>query len=137
MTKPIWALSLKNPWGWLMCKNLKDGENRNWSLPSFVYNQRVYIHASQSTSDMTPKVYDWIMERLKPPATFEFQAVWKRLVYGAIIGDVVFYGNQRDSKSIWYTGDNFFVCKDGHLYDKPIFCRGQLNFFKPEVFHGT
>jgi hypothetical protein len=128
-----WCLSVKQPWAWLLCKNLKDGENRTWPLPGHIHNRRVYIHASQSHSDMDTETYNWILERLAAPACYEFQRAHQHLVFGAIIGDLVFTTCMRDARSEWYTGEWFFRSQEGRLYDNPIPCRGELGFFKPKI----
>lgn len=62
------ALSLKQPWAWLICAGYKDIENRNWRIgrksqhgPYSSYHQanftielpmRIYIHASKSEPEL-------------------------------------------------------------------------------------
>lgn len=127
------ALSVKQPYAWLLCKGYKDGENRNWALPGGMHNRVTYIHASSSRSEMTNEVYDWVMRRLTAPASFEFQKAFDHMIYGAIIGELVFTSCMRDAKSEWYSGDWFFRSKDGVLYETPIVCRGMPGFFKPQI----
>jgi len=38
------VISVKNPWGYLICSGLKDVENRTWKTS---YRGRLYIHASK------------------------------------------------------------------------------------------
>lgn len=47
------ALSLIQPWAWLVTKGPKRIENRSWHLPHAMHGQRVLIHASKTD----PKKY--------------------------------------------------------------------------------
>ncbi len=38
-----------------------------------------------------------------------------------------------ESKSPWFVGKYGFMLANPILYDKPIPCRGQLGFFKPDI----
>ena len=42
--KTITVLSVRQPWAWLLCENLKDVENRNWKTN---YRGTLYIHAGK------------------------------------------------------------------------------------------
>jgi|GEM_PF-3784742 len=40
------AISIKQPWAYLICTGIKDIENRTWKCPEKYIGQRVYVHAS-------------------------------------------------------------------------------------------
>jgi len=40
------VLSVKNPWAWLICANIKPIENRTWKCPEKYIGQRILIHSS-------------------------------------------------------------------------------------------
>lgn len=40
------ALSVRQPWAYLLCSGIKDVENRTWKLPEKYKGERVLIHAS-------------------------------------------------------------------------------------------
>lgn len=41
------AISVKQPWAYLLCAGIKDIENRTWKLPEKYKGERVLIHASR------------------------------------------------------------------------------------------
>ncbi|MDD5511388.1 MAG: hypothetical protein PHI12_11365 [Dehalococcoidales bacterium] len=147
MNKPVYALSAKNPWGWLECMNLKDTENRYWKFPMTIEAHRVelpiriYIHAAVSREEMTADNKHWILSLLTVDQRFAFLAAWERMTFGAIIGEVTItgcqfrFGEENDNLySKWHMAGQYgFKLKDGVLYDKPIPCRGRLNFFTPKL----
>ena len=137
--KPIYALSIKQPYGWLVCKNYKDIENRDWSLNKFLPKDcllpvRIYIHVGISKSEITEEVLDFVKKTLTPEQKAEYKGrTWDSiLTFGAIIGETTITGQVTKSESPWFFGIYGFTVKGGVLYDKPIPCRGQLGFFKPK-----
>jgi hypothetical protein len=133
LDKPIYALSIKQPWAWLICKGFKDVENRDWPTK---FRGRIYVHSSLSKSEMTGEVIGWILERLNFGQAQQF----KRAEYdasllnlGAIIGEVNITGCVNHWSSPWFVGKWGFILANPVLYDKPIPCRGQLGFFKPNL----
>lgn len=40
------ALSIRQPWAWLVVHGPKRIENRSWHLPPSMVGQRIYIHAA-------------------------------------------------------------------------------------------
>ncbi len=135
MNKPVYALSIKQPWAWLICKGYKDIENRDWKAPVKYYGERIYIHASLSKSEMTGDILGWIVERLnygQKEALFSGMREGK-VSLGFIIGEATLKYCVDSSASKWFVGKYGFVFADPVLYDKSIGCRGQLGFFKPEI----
>lgn len=43
------AISIKQPWAYLICAGIKDVENRTWPLPKKYKGERIFIHASGKT----------------------------------------------------------------------------------------
>ena len=137
------ALSGYAEWFWLMAKNWKDVENRNWSLASRGIRRsqlpmRIYLHASKTPTKMGE--LEFIIKNLEIPQLQEFRAVnWQRY-RGHIIGEITIVDEitaqdigMKVSRSRWFFGKYGFVVKDGVLYDRPIPCRGQLGFFKVDL----
>ncbi len=144
------ALSIKQPWAWLICAGYKDIENRTWpigrnprhgpyssrDIDNFTIElpRRVYVHAGK-TGDAA-LVYFAEESRfgvdVKPGTTFLMPAGLKpeSLALGAIIGEVDITGCVTESKSRWFTGPYGFTLANPALYDKPIPYRGQLGFFE-------
>jgi hypothetical protein len=155
------ALSGYAEWFWLIAKNWKDVENRNWSLPyeiSMNLPYRIYLHASKKPA--SEEEIDFIARQLSEAQYADFCNVnWNKL-RGHIIGettivnqmvkqqyteaDHVDMGSQQIELellrkansaylSTWFFGKFGFVVKDGILYDEPIPCKGMLGFFKPII----
>ncbi len=47
MDIPSIAVSVQQPWAWLIVNGFKDVENRTWPLPPAYVGRRVLVHASQ------------------------------------------------------------------------------------------
>lgn len=136
------ALSGYAEWFWLIAKNIKPVENRNWSLTRYIRRDdlplRIYLHASKTK---TPKIErNFILGRLTIEQLTEFIAVdWQRY-RGRIIGETTITDEvTRDdigmpvTRSHWFFGPYGFVVQDGELYEEPIPCKGKLGFFQPDL----
>jgi hypothetical protein len=148
------ALSIKQPWAWLICAGHKDIENRNWKIgrksqhgPYSSYDQanftielpqRIYVHAGRTVDDEIPIEMIDLIDMTLPDgerATFwrlEDEDGWGMML-GAIVGEVDIVDCVTESKSLWFVGKYGFTLANPVLYDKPIPCRGQLGFFTPDV----
>ena len=136
------ALSGYVEWFWLMAKNWKDVENRNWSLTRYFKGDelpvRVYLHASKKPASKEDIAF--IRSKLAPAQRQEFDMVGWGRYRGTIIGEITITGEvtmddwgMPATHSPWFFGTYGFVVKDGELYDRPIPCRGQLGFFPVEL----
>jgi hypothetical protein len=128
------ALSIRQPWAWMIMNLGKDIENRNWSTG---LRGRILIHAAKG---MTRDEYDEAIEvartaragvpadlRIRPPG---FETVAR----GGIIGSVEIVDCVSTSTSPWFFGRYGFVLRN----PQPMAflpCRGALGFF--EVPEGT
>ena len=129
-------------WFWLMAKNWKDGENRNWSLTRYFKREklpvRVLLHASKKPASKEDIAF--ILSKLAPAQRQEFGMVDWGMYRGTIIGEVTITGEvTMDDWGIpathppWFFGTYGFVVKDGELYDRPLHCKGQVGFFSVEL----
>ncbi len=133
------ALSGYAEWFWLMAKNWKDIENRNWSLTRYIKRgelpARVFLHGSKKPASKAD--ISFIRSKLTAEQRQEFDMVdWERY-RGRIIGEVTITDEvsfddigRKATHSPWFLGEYGFVVKDGVLYERPIPCRGQLGFFE-------
>lgn len=146
------ALSVKQPWAWLICAGYKDIENRNWRIGRKLqhgiystYHQanftidlpcRIYVHAG--------KHYDYKFDEIWTDFPFtaeimdELDVLFQNPetnpeLYGAIIGEVDILDCVIQSESPWFIGKYGFVLANSTLYETPIPCRGQLGFFQPDI----
>jgi len=113
------ALSIRQPWAWLIVEGWKDIENRNWWTN---FRGRFYVHASK-TFDV--EAYFALSRRadlnLDLPARAEFHR-------GGIIGAATLVDCVHQHESGWFEGPFGFVLAD-HQRLKFVPCRGALKFF--------
>jgi len=141
------ALSIKQPWAWLICAGYKDVENRNWWIhmpPLMNYPatpRRIYVHTGKT---IDKKALEWIANRIPKSLTEEFMLngapVPGMLTTGAIIGEVDIvgclyrHGEENPNYSPWHEiGMYGLLLANPALYDKPIPCKGKLGFFEPDI----
>lgn len=128
---PFKALSIRQPWAWLIAKGLKDIENRSWESN---YRGDFFIHAS---STMTNRDYSECLSYVEmlnrdqtvalPNITLPDKDI---LTLGGIIGAAYLSACVTHSDSPWFTGEYGFVIKNPRFIDfKP--CKGSLKFFYP------
>jgi hypothetical protein len=112
----MYALTLKQPWAHLIFNEDKDIENRTWKLPFYVKNCQVAIHAGKGYE----KGFSDIPK--------------ENLVFGAIIGTVVFTDCLVNSPSKWALIDQYhWVIKDAILLPEPIYCKGNQGFWRTDA----
>ena len=126
------ALSVRQPWAWLICAGYKDIENRDWAIPKSQLPQRVYIHAGKHLDETG---WDFIQKRVSQKV---WTALWntefiRNLPRGAIIGEVAIMDCVDKSNSKWFVGRYGFVLAYPVLYERPIPCKGKLGLFEPEL----
>ena len=135
------ALSIRQPWAWLICAGLKDVENRTWPTK---FRGRIYIHTGQSRSDMDKATLASILRQLSNRDATRLMLAYGTLPFGAVIGeaDVVdcrfrFGEENGNLYSEWAVrGQYGFTLSNSELYKTPIPCSGKLGFFAPELLKG-
>lgn len=138
------ALSVKQPWAWLICAGIKDIENRDWRIgrkprygpykshkAGFTISlpERIYIHASKDEKQCLITAGELYANLIPFP-------IIERLPRGAIIGEVDIVDCVTKSDSPWFVGKYGFVLKNPALYEKPIPYKGQLGFFEVDMGMG-
>jgi hypothetical protein len=121
------ALSIRQPWAWLILHGGKDIENRTWSTK---VRGRILIHASQGMS-----VDEWedglcfaIKARKGRGHPLVTMPGPKQITRGGIVGSVEIVDCVTASDSPWYMGDVGFVLRDPRpLPFVPL--KGRLGFF--------
>ena len=116
------ALSIRQPWAWLIVNGYKDIENR---VRPTQLRGRVMIHAGKAVDSYALALWlsDSVLRAIPMPNIQE-------LVTGAIIGEVDITGCVTASKSPWFTGPYGFVLANPKAYEQPIPCKGKLGFFE-------
>lgn len=114
------AISVRQPWAWLIIHGEKDIENRDW--PTKVRG-RVLIHASKG---MTKAEYldAWHFANKRGTTAPSFDALER----GGIIGSVEIVGCDHFSDSLWFMGRYGFVLRNPIAMPFRPF-RGALGFF--------
>jgi len=118
------ALSIRQPWAWLIAKGYKDIENRSWQTK---FRGRIYIHASKRFDG---NALLWLMDRGLESIKILIPDR-QNIPRGAIVGEVDITDCVTSSSSIWFTGTYGFVLANPRVYDEPIPSRGALGFFNP------
>ena len=125
------ALSIRQPWAWLIISGGKDIENRSWHTK---FRGRFLVHAAKG---MTKAEYLRVKFWLARPGSgihgVELPA-FEELQRGGIIGSVELVDSVDSSDSGWYMGEKGFMLRDPRpMVFIPL--KGRLNFFDvpPEV----
>lgn len=143
------AISVKQPWAYLLCANIKPIENRTWPLPEKHIGKRVYIHASGTLKKFSINLTDEQM--LASFGALAEESINGNFSFGAIIGYVEFSECVINHPSIWaektpdyvvginpkihdhITGRKIiynWVVANAVLFDKPILdVKGRLSFW--------
>ena len=116
------ALSIRQPWAWLIVNGYKYIENRTWSTE---FRGRVYVHTGRRIkSGDFPEQRDFIRKsKIILP---------EELPLGAIAGKVTITDCVDASSSPWFCGPYGFLLSSPVAYKDPIPYRGQLGFFQVE-----
>lgn len=117
------ALSIRQPWAWLIIHAGKDIENRSWYT---AHRGRILIHAAKG---MTVQEYGDAVAFMRGMNLHFKLPSFVSLERGGIIGEVDIVGCVTDSKSPWFVGPRGFVLKN----PKPlpfVPCKGALGFFE-------
>jgi hypothetical protein len=118
------ALSIQQPWAWLIVSGLKDVENRTWRHPQ---RGQIYIHAGQKIDGAA--LYE--LERGRHPVTGRPLEVGQlgSLPTGGIVGLAEISDCVAASSSPWFVGPFGFVLRNARKVPfVPL--RGALGFFE-------
>jgi hypothetical protein len=129
------AISIQQPWAWLIINGPKGLENRNWRSN---FRGPVLIHAGLNHDTwalqkvglkyfLTPGFILWLMERGLDRTVVELQEA--RFYFGGIVGKADVVGEVQKSVDPWFSGPNAFVLEDRAPLPF-VQMRGQLNFFE-------
>jgi len=120
------AISIKQPWAYLICAGFKDIENRKWRTS---YRGRIYVHASKQIDH---SAQEWLM-RFGFSPLFVLMLYSNKIPRGAIMGEVDIIDCVTESESPWFAGPYGFVLSRPTLYRDPIPMKGKLGFFEVEL----
>ena len=139
------ALSIRQPWAWLIVNGYKDIENRSWGTS---FRGRVYIHAGLKQDyeayDGEPAhryLEPYIWTKLSWDAITDWGQVSISHYLGVIVGEVDIVdclgvdevNCSTEKVSQWFEDPYGFVLANPVAYDEPIPCKGRLGFFEPNI----
>lgn len=120
------ALSIRQPWAWLILYGGKDIENRTWHTK---LRGRFLVHASAGmTRSEYADAYQFFLESGAGQSPFEFPE-FASLQRGGIIGSVELVDSVDHSDSPWYVGQKGFELRDPRPTPFIPF-KGRLQFFE-------
>ena len=146
------AISVKQPWAYLLCAGIKGIENRTWILPEKYKGKRVLIHASAKTDKEPYMLFDDAQIDAIGNDIMDVVASYHNV--SAIIGSVVFTDSVINHQSVWaekthmaklgehelpsclyppYKPTYNWVASDPILFDKPIAAKGKLSFWNFDI----
>jgi hypothetical protein len=119
------ALSIRQPWAWLIVHKGKNIENRTWHTK---LRGRFLVHASAGcTRKQWGEAVRFCLDRGLIETPFEVPTL-DELQRGGIIGSVELVDSVDNSDSPWYMGEKGFVLQDPKpLPFTPM--KGRLGFF--------
>lgn len=115
------ALSIRQPWAWLIVNGYKTVENRTWNTH---FRGEFYIHTGQTWGHEERHAVRVIQEEtdIKLPSTYDL---------GGIVGKAYLYDVKEalpKNMSFWFTGPKGFFLRD--VEEIPfIRCKGDQKFF--------
>lgn len=155
------AISIKQPWAYLVAAGIKDIENRTWKCPEKYIGKRVLIHASKTEYEtpmylLTDEQYDSIMQekRIEINNSIEYgciigsveivacvvnhSSIWaektKLPTVGDVLEDIHFLGKVQNPDSIIYN----WMLANPILFEEPIMnVKGKLGFWEYEFDENT
>lgn len=132
------VLTVKQPWGYLICSGIKDIENRTWKLPEKYKGERVLIHASVKPVFKTHPLSNDLFTKeqwLAIPEKQTRKIIDELPIISAIIGSVRFVDCVVNYPSIWAgKGVYNWVLANPILFDKPILnVKGKLGFWNYDL----
>jgi hypothetical protein len=109
------ALSVRQPWTWLICAGLKDVENRTWGDG---YRGPLLLHAGKTVEENDRY---WLSQKYPIP---------EHLDTGAIIGAAVLVNVTKRASSEWHNpGFVGWYLDSPILFKTPVPWRGRLGLF--------
>lgn len=121
---PELALSIQQPWAWLIVHGYKDVENRTWSTS---LRGPFLVHAGLK---FDREGYELVRAHF-PDIPMPHPSSMER---GGVVGRANLIDCVRTATSRWFSGPYGFVLADAEpLTLRP--CRGRLGFFRPEAPH--
>jgi hypothetical protein len=123
------ALSIRQPWAWLILHAGKDIENRDWQPrnPGLRFRGTCLVHASLKLEPID----DGLRERVRRASGVDIPKA-SELPRGGIVGQVDVIDVVQQSSSPWFSGPCGLVLANAEPRAF-VACLGRLGFFKPSL----
>jgi hypothetical protein len=116
------ALSVRQPWAWLIVQGYKPYENRTWNTKT---RGEILIHASKAFDKAG---YGWVRDNF-PEIDMPLPQQFER---GGIVGKTQLWEVATASSSPWFSGPfGFCLARAEPIPFAP--CSGKLGFFTPSI----
>lgn len=120
------ALSIRQPWAWLIVNGYKDIENRDWYIG---HRGELLVHAAKGMTRDEYEDAQSLCHSMNPPINLPAPDDLER---GGIVGSTNVTGCVRESESPWFFGKFGAQLKDSKpLPFRPY--RGQLGLFEVQA----
>jgi hypothetical protein len=119
------ALSVRQPWAWLIVNGYKDVENREWATER---RGRIWIHTG--VHRVTTAEYEEFVDDCRAVGIKEYPSIAEFKI-GGIVGSVEIVDCVTTSNSYWFEGKYGFILQNARpTRFRPML--GKLNFFEIE-----
>jgi ASCH domain len=113
------AISIQQPWAWLIAHGYKDVENRSWNTK---FRGGFLVHASGTRLKHEEKIRALVWEQFHIELPHDFER-------GGIVGEAEIYDVTTAPGSAWFLGPFGFLIRNARpLEFRPL--RGQLSWFE-------
>lgn len=119
------ALSIKQPWAYLIVRGFKDIENRDWQTK---YRGTIIVHSSKWSDDNALYGGKAMMDRLGIPWP-KRETIPTVMAFGAIVGMVDIVDCVEESDSPWFMGRFGFVLANPRIITPAIPYKGKLGLY--------
>lgn len=120
------ALSIRQPWAWLIIHGGKDIENRDWSTK---FRGRVLVHASKGmTREEWSDAWNFAHGSGASPKAIDAGLTFENVQRGGIVGSVDIVDCVTESESRWFMGRFGFVLRNPRPMPF-VPWKGRLGFF--------
>ena len=133
------AISIRQPWAWLVAAGWQDIENRTWHTN---YRGAIAIHASKEADEDVYHPVEllratlWAEYGTNQSSEYDhnlgrfYEETGDLRNFGAIIGVATVIGCVHEHESLWFTGPHGFVMNNPELFDESVPWRGQLGIWE-------
>jgi hypothetical protein len=120
------AITVRQPWAWLLIHGGKDIENRNWPT---LYRGPIAIHAAKGLTEAEYQdAVDFVL-RVDPHMAYRIPK-FDQLERGCVIGTMTMHGCVIESSSPWFHGKYGFHLIEPIPAVNPVYVKGALGLWE-------